>query len=81
MKTAALSLVLILLCGGCSYSRVSRLAPDGSYLQASNFRFAWRTVGFEFSYTTNSTTIRLQQSSPDAQTAAAIAEGVARGLK
>ena len=80
MKITPPLLVLALLCG-CSWSGASRRAPDGATLRAWNLRFAWQTVGFEFIYATNYTTIRLQQSTPDAITAGAIAEGVARGLK
>ena len=75
----ALAFILLALCGGCSWSGVTR-KPDGT-VTAYNARFAWQTVGFKLTYTTNFATIELQQSNPDAQVAEAIARGVAQGIK
>lgn len=74
---AALALALC----GCSWSGVSRHAPDGSKLSAWNLRFAWQTTRFELHYATNTASVKLGASSASAETAGAIAEGVARGMK
>lgn len=71
---------IVLFCSGCSTSRFTRTLPDGSKLSAWNSRFIWSTEGFEMSYSPSNTTIKLQKANADAQTAGAIAEGVAKGV-
>ncbi len=79
--------VLILLClaacAGCSSTDGFRRLPDGSVLEIHNTRVIWASEGIDFGVTdTNGFTAKLsiQKSSPDAQTAQAIARGVAEGM-
>jgi hypothetical protein len=70
--------VMALACGGCSWSRISRKAPDGSKLAATNLRFAWTSEGFSARYDTNGLEVKLERSNTDAQVAGAITEAAVR---
>lgn len=69
-------LISAFLLSGCSTSYVRK-----GDLKAFNSRFIWNTEGFHASINTNGVgSIDIQKSNPDAQTAEAIARGVATGL-
>lgn len=78
--SSLLMVFAVLVFVGCSTSRFTKTAPDGSKISAWNSRLIWSTEGFEAIYNTNGVTVKLQKSNTDAQTAGAVAEGVARGL-
>lgn len=69
-------LALAALLSGCSTSYITK-----GDLKAFNSRAFWSTEGFKAEFTTNGAgRVEIQKSNPDAQTAGAVAEGVARGL-
>lgn len=75
MKTLSSVMLLVVVCG-CSVSHISK----GDF-KAFNGRFIWNTEGFRASLSTNgSGTISIEKSNPDAQTAEAVARGVAAGM-
>jgi hypothetical protein len=76
INTAIPLLLLLALVSGCSTSYIAK-----GDLKAYNSRFIWSTEGFEAEFATNGTgKVKIHKSNPDAQTAGAVAEGVARGL-
>lgn len=75
-----------LLSAGCSTTSVERVHPDGSKFKATNKRAIWNSKGvaIQFEASTNGTVkagATIDQSGSSAETAKAIAEGIARGLK
>jgi hypothetical protein len=78
MKTF-FALTLAALLTGCNTSRLTVTKPGGERISVFNARFAWATESYKFKMPDGST-LEAQKSNADAQTAEAIAAGVARGL-
>lgn len=75
-------LAAVMLMTGCSFTKGTRTAKDGSVLQVTNARLLWSSQGIEFeTRDTNGFAARLkiQQSNPDAQALEAISYGASKG--
>jgi hypothetical protein len=76
----AILLGLAMVCAGCSTSHVKVESPDGRKMSGFNSRWFWNTEGFSLHSTaTNSFSLEIQKSNPDAESLKAVAEGAAKG--
>jgi hypothetical protein len=76
MKTL-LALSALVLLTGCNTVHYKRTAPDKTVTQVDCYRFIWFTG--KAMVKLGEDTLTIEKSSPDAETAGAIAEGAARG--
>jgi hypothetical protein len=66
--------LVILFCSGCCISKGKITRPDNSTTEFSNVRILWVTESYKFNYSTNTVTLDVQKSNPDAQTMGAIVD-------
>ena len=80
MKTPIL-LISLALVAGCNSTRFDAEKPDGTKLHVRNSRLLWSTEAYSVNISSNGASLNATKASADAAAFAAIAEGVAKGLK